>query len=139
MGRSTSQRQPFQNIGCFDGGSRQLVKPGCGVTAGALGTPNPGIESSGAAAVNAVEAEEAGFSDIEASPQRASGERASERALEVPLSKTRTRELVVGSSGHPPTVQAQHLSALALHLCRDEELLALPRCARALLSGSLSS
>ena len=75
-----------------------------------------------------------------ASPHRASGERASERAKEVPLSmKTPTCEPNVASWGDTPTVQAEHLSGLALHLCGDEELLALPQWARALLSGSLSS
>ena len=120
MGRSTGKRQPFENIGCFDGGSRKSVKPRCGATAGTPGEANPGIESScvgflssvlsgGAAAVNAAEAGDADFSNMEAdeqqlaqledthalggpghvsaSPQRHSGENASERASVTPPAK----------------------------------------------------
>ena len=101
-----------------------------------------------AAAVSAVEADEADFSDMDAneqqwsdfeethapggprrvsvSPQRPSGELPSERAsVTPPAKKTRTSEQYVGNSGDPPVVQAQRLSALALHISRDEELMAL--------------
>ena len=93
-----------------------------------------------------MEAEEAKFSDMEADAQqmadsekthRSRGrELASERAsLTLPAKKTRTCEQYAGSSGDPPAVQAQRLSALALHIPRDTELLALTQRAEALLQG----
>ena len=75
-----------------------------------------------------------------ASPERASGERASERASEtLPPKKTRMCEPHVGGFGDVPSAQSNRLSALALHIPRDTEFLALSERERGLLPGSPSS